>query len=285
MAGVYDADYAFGARIPFRVQNSQQVSAVSARVTVLMLMIQRWPPGGQKHGGLHAHVSRDLHLVTLTCQVIVYAMFDVCVVLGSAFFAIRTIHTVLTCLHRAALLPPCSRGRSSCLQFDTLLGGGERDVCVAIENGGVGFIAGGDGDGVGGGRGCDDEGVLPHAFVALLARHTICFVLQSSLRELWSHNRILSPFSSSSEVAATEIEMDGVASKGLTVELNTAGSPSPNPFVPHPFDASVAAAAFAASAAADGVLEPGYMLSKRRNGLAAGGSGPSSRHRRSRTSA
>lgn len=285
MAGVCDADYAFGARIPFRVQNSQQVSAaVGARVAVLMLMIQRWPPGGQKHGGLHAHVSRDLQLVTLTCQVIVYAMFDVCVVLGSAFFAIRTIHTVPTRSHQAALLLLCSRGRSSCLQFDTLLGGGKRDVFVAID-GGVGLIAGGDGDGVVGGRGCDDEGVLPHAFVALMTRHTICFVLQSSLRELWSHNRILSPFSSSSEVAATEIEMDGVASKGLTVELNTAGSASPNPFVPRPFDASVAAAAFAASAAAGGVLEPGSMLSKRRNGVAAGGSGPSSGHRRSRTSA
>ena len=282
MAGVCDADNAFGARIPFRVQNCQQVSAaVGARVTVLMLMIQRWPPGRQKHGGLHAHVSRDLQLVTLTCQVIVYAMFDVCVVLGSAFFAIRTIHTVPIRSHQA----PCSRGRSSCLQFDTLLGGGKRGVFVAIENGGVGFIAGGDGDGVGGGRGCDAEGVLPHAFVALLTRHTICFVLQSSLRELWSHNRIISPLSSSSEAAATEIEMDGVASRGLTVDLNTAGSASPNPFVPRPFDASVAAAAFAASAAADGVLEPGSMLSKRRNGVAAGGSGPSSRHRRSSSSA
>ena len=110
----------------------------------------------------------------------------------------------------------------------------KRDVLVAID-GGVGFIAGGDGDGVGGGRGCDAEGVLPHAFVALLTRHTICFVLQSSLRELWSHNRIISPLSSSSEAAATEIEMDGVASKGLTVELNTAWFTISQPVCPPPF--------------------------------------------------
>ena len=99
-SGLCYAGGAPGFGLSVRVQNSEQVR-LYARVCASALLNHSVNSEGAQEGKntevrmpLHVEYCVSMPVVTDTLQVIVYAVFDVCVVLGSTFFAIRTIHTV-----------------------------------------------------------------------------------------------------------------------------------------------------------------------------------------------
>jgi hypothetical protein len=110
-------------------------------------------------------------------------------------------------------------------------------------------------------------------FFICVSRHAS--VVQSSLSELWSHNRLI-PSTSTSSAAAGRGGGGGASAYVLPAAATADGSSAVS------FGFRLPDSALAAAASPD---VPASVLSRRRNGVAVGGSGQGTGHRRSSSSA